>query len=74
MSSSFDAGIVYKKCIQGDALTDQEVSQGIERFRTLERDLRKMGREFKFPADEVQRVLQTLLSINSARNERPFKY
>lgn len=73
MSSSFDPGTVYKKYVNGDSFTDQEIVQGIQHFTQMEQDLRNMGREFKFAADAIMHARQGLEGFLRARNERQYK-
>jgi hypothetical protein len=73
MSSSFDPGIVYKKYVNGDSFTDQEIVQGIAHFTQMERDLRSMGPEFKFSANAIMHTRLGLESFLRARNEKMYK-
>ena len=72
MSSSFDAGAVYRKVCDGATFTDQEVIQGIEFFTKLERDLRSLGPVFELSANEAGRYRDTLVGFHHARNERKY--
>lgn len=72
MSGSFDSGTVYQKFLNGDSFTDQELTQGIDHFKKLERDLRDLGPAFKLQANEVGRVWQGLESFYNARAKRKY--
>ena len=72
MSNSFDSNTVYQKFLKGDPFTDQELVQGIEHFKRLERDLRELGPTFKLQADEVMRVWYGLESFHNERTKRKY--
>ena len=58
---------MYEKYVNGDPLTDQEISSGIDFFGDLTWKLDQLGPVFKLSANESRDVLYSLEAYRDAR-------
>ena len=59
--------IIYEKYVNGDSLTDAEVSEGVEFYRDLDEKLSLCGPVFHLAAVEACRVYIGLKGFQTAR-------
>jgi len=59
---------IYKKFINGDYLTDEEVDQGIVFFKDITKMLDCLGKEFRLQGNETRRVRDSFISYREARD------
>ena len=58
---------IYKKTLNGDSLSDEEIYDGIIFFRHLAEDLGELGAVFHLPHSEARRVHDVLDEYRRAR-------
>lgn len=64
------AGEIYKKVINGDSLTDEELAFGIGFFDKLSAMLFDCGPEFRLAASEALNTRNTMYSYQFARRNK----
>ncbi|OLF82075.1 hypothetical protein AWH63_11080 [Marinobacter sp. C18] len=62
--------MIYEKLCNGEKLSDNELTQGLEFYSRLERDLRAAGPVFKLPANEAGEVARKLRGFKASRDQR----
>lgn len=59
--------VIYEKLLNGDSLSDEELEEGIDTFRTLAAKLSSVGPVFALAANEANRAFLQLYGYWSAR-------
>lgn len=58
---------IYDKYIQGDPITDKELTDGVEFFKRLTDDLDMLGPVFKLAANESRRIYHAFTDFKRNR-------